>query len=434
MLIPKVIGCNRDPVPPAKIIPRMGSILPYRTCHGKLGICGCCDDDYDIGVLTIQTVYLCHVESCVWIELRRNLGLSTAVLKPAAILAPRFGSKLDPRGNSLNLIRLVLAFAVLFAHSWYVVGAGSGPIFQGENLGGWAVAGFFGISGYLITGSRFTNRIGPYLVHRVARIFPAFIVCLALMAFVFAPIAYSLQHGSLSGFLSARTTPLNSIFANLSLKIVSYDIAGTPAGVPYPGAWNGSLWTLYFEFLCYLLVAFLGFLPVVRKTPWPIIVAFVVSVALWASVGELRPYMQSNMDFELAARLAPYFLGGAVVQVLSPYIGIHRVAGFLSIASAVLLVLFVPGFGGQLASPFIAYGLLWISSWLPQPSIISKHDISYGAYIYAFPVQQLLAVFGAYHWNVWWFTLAAAICTVPIAAASWLFIERPVMRRARKSV
>lgn len=360
--------------------------------------------------------------------------MSTVTVKPQAIATPAIGQALDPRGNSLNLIRLILAFSVLFAHSFHIAGAGSGPGFRGENLGGWAVAGFFGISGYLITGSRFSNRIGPYLVHRVARIFPAFIVCLVLMAFAFAPVAYLVQHGSFQGFLATPTTPLNSIFANLSLRIVSYDVAGTPAGVPYPGAWNGSLWTLYFEFMCYLLVAMMGFLPIVKKTPWPVIAAFAASVVLWANIEAIKPYMQSNLDFELAARLVPYFLGGAVVQVLSKRIGMHSIAGPVSIGIAALLIYFVHGYGGQLAAPFIAYGLLWISTWLPQPTLVAKNDISYGAYIYAFPVQQLLAVFGAYHWGVWWFTIAATLCTIPLATASWLMVERPVMRLARRAV
>ncbi len=322
---------------------------------------------------------------------------------------------------------------VLLAHSWHIVGDGNGWGFRGENLGGWAVAGFFGISGYLITASRFSNRIGPYLVHRVARIFPAFFVCLVVMAFGFAPIAYTIQHGSLQGFWHTPTTPLNSIFANMTLHIVSYDIAGTPAGVPYAKAWNGSLWTLYFEFLCYLLIALIGFLPLFKKTPWPIIGAFALSVVIWANIGSLKPLLQTNLDFELAARLTPYFLGGAVVQVLSSRIGIHKVAGPVAIVLAGLSIFLVDGYGGQLAAPFIAYGLLWISTWLPQPAFVARHDISYGAYIYAFPVQQLLAVFGAYHWGVWWFTLAATVCTIPIAAASWFFVERPVMRRAKKS-
>ncbi|MFD5600828.1 hypothetical protein ACFWHR_12330 [Leucobacter sp. NPDC058333] len=38
--------------------------------------------------------------------------------------------------------------------------------------------------------------------------------------------------------------------------------------------------------------------------------------------------------------------------------------------------------------------MLWISTVVPQPKWIARNDISYGVYIYAFPVQQMLAVFG----------------------------------------
>ena len=64
------------------------------------------------------------------------------------------------RKNSLNLFRLILAALVLFAHSWYIAGRGSGPSIQGENLGGWAVAGFFVLSGFLITRSRLRTSPG----------------------------------------------------------------------------------------------------------------------------------------------------------------------------------------------------------------------------------------------------------------------------------
>ena len=92
--------------------------------------------------------------------------------------------------------------------------------------------------------------------------------------------------------------------------------------------------------------------------------------------------------------------------MLSSKIGIHKVAGPAAIVLAGLSIFFVDGFGGQLsAAPFIAYGLPGSPPCRLAPAIVGRHDISYGAYIYAFPVQQqLLAVFGAYHWGVWWFT------------------------------
>src|SRR6476620_3295224 len=68
--------------------------------------------------------------------------------------APSRAVVLDARNNSLNLIRLVLALLVLVAHSYPLAGAGDGSVVRGESLGGWAVFGFFAISGYLISASR----------------------------------------------------------------------------------------------------------------------------------------------------------------------------------------------------------------------------------------------------------------------------------------
>jgi peptidoglycan/LPS O-acetylase OafA/YrhL len=152
----------------------------------------------------------------------------------------RFGAvELDPRRNSLNVLRLVFAYAVLVAHGWYIAGEGVGVTIANENLGGWAVFGFFAISGYLITGSRFAKPLGVYLVHRIARIFPAFVVCLVVTAFVFAPINYVWAHGTVDGFLTTPTTPLNHVLGNITLRLIAFDVAGTPTNVPYPSAWNG---------------------------------------------------------------------------------------------------------------------------------------------------------------------------------------------------
>jgi peptidoglycan/LPS O-acetylase OafA/YrhL len=96
-----------------------------------------------------------------------------------------------------------------------------------------------------------------------------------------------------------------------------------------------------------------------------------------------------------------------------------------------LLVLGVPGFGIQLAAPLVAYVVLWLGAVLPMPDLLRRHDVSYGIYIYAFPVQQLLAMAGAHHLGLVAYDLLAAVATVPLAVASWLLLERPIMRRAR---
>ena len=353
---------------------------------------------------------------------------------PEARLGRFVGHQLDPRHNSLNLVRLVLATTVLFAHGYYIAGVGVGPHIDGENLGGWAVYGFFAISGYLITASRWSNSLGTFLVHRIARIFPAFFACLLVMVGVFAPIGYLAAHGSLAGYLTTGTAPGNFLFINAGLRIGAYDIAGTPAGVPYPGAWNGSLWTLYYEFLCYLIVGVLAVFPWVRRRAWHLAVAWVLSVLLYVGWGHgVATLLSGNGEAYLLFKLLPLFLGGALVQVLRHRLPLHW-AGALGSATVILAAVWVfDGWGAQATAPFMAYLLLWIGSVVKQPAIISRHDVSYGMYIYAFPVQQLVVLTGIHTVNLWLFDAAALLATIPLAILSWRLIERPIMRRARQT-
>ena len=315
------------------------------------------------------------------------------------------------------------------AHGYYLSGAGTGPSIQDENLGGWAVFGFFTISGYLITASRFANPLGRYLVLRVARIYPAFVVCLVVTAGVFAPIAWAAEGRDWSSFLTTPTSPPAYVLGNLALRINAYDVAGTPSAVPYPGAWNGSLWTLYFEFLCYLLVGLLVCLPVVRRHRWLIVVAFAGSVVAWATVGAWGAGAYS--DVVLLARLLPAFLGGAVVWVAIGRVPLRTPFALVALVAAVVLVVSVEHWGAQAASPLIAYVLLWLSTVLPSPAVARRHDISYGVYIYAFPVQQLLVYAGAHRFGLVAYDVLAALATAAVAVVSWRLVERPALRWAR---
>jgi peptidoglycan/LPS O-acetylase OafA/YrhL len=291
------------------------------------------------------------------------------------------------------------------------------------------VFGFFTISGYLITASRFANPLGRYLVLRVARIYPAFVVCLLVTAGVFAPIAWAAEGRDLSGFLTTPTTPPAYVLENLALRINAYDVAGTPSAVPYPGAWNGSLWTLYFEFLCYLLVGLLVCLRIVRRQPWLVALGFAVSVLAWASIDAWAP--GAYPDLVLLARLLPAFLGGALVQVAIRRRPLRTPVALAAIAIAGVLVVTVDHWGAQLASPLVAYALLWLSTVLPSPAVARRHDISYGVYIYAFPVQQLLVYAGAHRLGLVGYDVLAALATAAVAVVSWRLVERPALHWVR---
>ncbi len=343
------------------------------------------------------------------------------------------GRQLDPRDNSLNLIRLVLASSVLFHHAYPLGGFEGHPEILGTRLGGWAVFGFFCISGYLITGSRQGKALGPYLVHRAARIYPAFWVSLVVVAALFAPIDYARTHGTLDGFLTAGPiTPLNHIVSNFTLRIGAYPVGDTLAGNPYPSAWNGSLWTLYYEFLCYLIIGVVAAAAWWRRSAIPCALALATSVvlfALWPTT--LSVYVGGNPDVGNLLQLLPFFLGGALVHALRDRLPLHWLGALATTGVVVVAAVVQPTWGLQAAAPFFTYTLLWIGSALRAPRWFQVNDVSYGMYIYAFPVQQLFAALGATRWGLWPYVALTLAGTIPLAVASWFLVERPVMRRTR---
>src|SRR4051794_13693486 len=155
-----------------------------------------------------------------------------------AVGSPRLDTVFDPRRNGLNFVRLAMATGVIVWHSFPLTGH-SVPWWPLRQLLGevW-VDGFFAISGFLIVSSWLRDPdAGRYLRARLLRIMPAFWVCLALTAFVIAPLT------------THRFGPANITYVlrNALLWMAQYDIAGSPSGVPYPHVWDGSLWTLFWE-------------------------------------------------------------------------------------------------------------------------------------------------------------------------------------------
>ena len=80
-----------------------------------------------------------------------------------------------------------------------------------------------------------------------------------------------------------------------------------------------------------------------------------------------------------------------------------------------------------LAYALIVSGALVHNKYLRLPT-----DLSYGTYIYAFPMQQLLVICGLVRLNPFVFTIIATIATLPLAALSWFLIEKPCSCRSNR--
>lgn len=343
-----------------------------------------------------------------------------------------FGVPLDSRNNSLNLIRLVLATSVLFYHGFSLAGLGSGPSILGDDIGGWAVIGFFALSGYLVTASRRSKPIGKFVALRAARIYPAFVVCNLFTILIVAPIAWLYQKGNLVGYGNTETTPAQYMIQNAALRMRAYDVAGTPVGIPGPQAWNGSLWSLSLEFVCYLIIAAVFLVPFASRS-------FVLIGLTWLGSAVARvvfvfwgDVLGLGYEVDVATKFVAYFLAGALLQMFRDSVGLHWAAALAAGTVFGLAAGLAPEWGGQVASVALAYVLLWLGATMKSPTIIHKHDVSYGMYIYAFQVQQLFAVFGAWKWGYWPFALVSLAVTILLAISSWLLVEKPIIEWVRQ--
>lgn len=331
------------------------------------------------------------------------------------------GGRLDPRSNSLNALRLALALLVLVAHAGELGGYG----LQTKPLGPWAVAGFFCISGYLIAASRARARsVGDFFARRVVRIYPAFLVVLVVVGFGFAPLASSfLNAGPWSPGAGAQY-----VLRNAGLWMAQPAIPGMLEDVPYPGVWNGSLWTLAFEFACYVVTGLVGCLAARWGTRVTIVLwVGAMTVSLLAGVGLIAV----AGTLATLATLLGFYLAGTVLFLGRDHVPLHPI--LLVAAGAIVAAVAATGVPTVLAGPAMAYAMLALGILLPLPRVGARNDISYGIYIYAFPVQQGLALALADRGVPIVVPLVLAIAlTVPLAWASWLVVERPAMRAHRR--
>lgn len=326
----------------------------------------------------------------------------------------------DPRRNSLNALRLVLATLVIVSHSWPIGGYGQDPGMGDLSLGEWAVAGFFAVSGYLITLSRVRSRsLMDYLWRRVLRIYPAFLVVLLVVAFVFAPIGAAIGNGAWEPLVS-----VTYVLRNLGLRITQMGIPGTLDQAPYPDVWNGSLWTLWYEFLCYVV---LGLLLTALPSRFVPRAAVAASILLPLAVVLVTVLGTPSLALLNAVTLGGYFAAGSMLYCYRDRVPSHPALAVL--AATVIVVTAATGTFRVFAGVPVAYLMMWLGVVLPLSKVGAVNDISYGMYVYAFPVQQMLALLlvgMAVPAPV--FVLLAIILTVPFAAASWFLVERPAMR------
>jgi peptidoglycan/LPS O-acetylase OafA/YrhL len=359
-------------------------------------------------------------------------------------MALTINESFNPRSNSIGFLRWLMAFLVIFSHAGPLAGFyGSknlGTQWSDEqSFGGVAVAGFFFLSGFLITRSRQgKSTIFRFFWARFLRIFPAFWAALILTAFVIAPIAWWHVHGNLSGYFSASTeSPLTYFSDNMSLRLHQRNIAGMGHEVPLAACcgydWNGSAWTLLYEFKGYIVIGVLGLFGIlgyrilaVTAFGGILLLNTLTFLHIGANISVLDPLMK---DFFNIMLLTP-FLFGMVFALYGDKIPIDDRIAVAAGSIAVFTYFFAHGWNiyGQFG---FLYVLMWCAVRLPLTNWERFGDMSYGLYIYAWPIMQLAAYFHlqARGWFVY-HLVVAVVCHIA-AYLSWHLMEKRALSLKR---
>lgn len=327
------------------------------------------------------------------------------------------------KSNALSFLRLFFAILVIISHSFPIGGFGAEPKAFGLSLGGGAVAGFFTISGYLITNSRVTQSPKNFFIRRLLRIYPGYLIAIFFTAFIFAPlIASKAGSWSIQNAVEYVAKSFLIVFGQPN------SLQGSVAELPYDEGINGSLWTLAPEVIAYATLGLLYLNQKIRNSEAVPVVVFAILAAViemsnpvheWMLLGEEWQYVRPALVLWL------YFLAGNILFKTRKVIQKNKKSLPLSILFLILGC--YTETLESIASIPLAFLILWTASALPEifRKVGKKNDISYGVYIYAFPVQQTLTCFGIQNLGyISYFCLTLAT-VFPLATASWFFVERP---------
>lgn len=332
------------------------------------------------------------------------------------------------RHNNFDALRIMAALMVVHGHGWMLTG-GPNPSLWGIPFARVGLDVFFSISGYLVTGSwERLPRLGPFLVKRALRIFPGLVACVLVSMLVIGPAVTALPlHRYFASAGTWRYLANIALFLELFLPGVFTSHGGDQAV-------NGSIWSLLPEFLCYLTVPLLALLQGRLRLAALVgsgLTAGILCLFFFYFTTRQAPFLY-HLDTKYALAEVPFFMAGGVIALLE-----RRVPGLWR--ADVGLVFFSANY---IVSSWFSWGNLPVE-WMTLPYVVLCFgrmsmpvlrragrfgDMSYGLYLYAFPIQQLvLHAMPGDRYPV----LTCAALSVIAGLLSWHLVEKPSLTLKR---
>lgn len=339
--------------------------------------------------------------------------------------------KSDFLNNRITLMRLICSILVLVSHLDWIAG---NPTDNFRRLGLYAVAIFFGLSGFLLTDSILRNGANVnFIRNRFLRIFPGFIGVLVITSLIFSPLYHIINVREFDYVFTQEN--IFYIFRNISTFILQPDINRALESSNVPN-WNPPLWTLSYELLCYLL---LFILVRVLRTRYGLVVSIFLPTFIVIYLLEGFSIIHIPSRIILMIYYASFFFLGSYLYLKKAH---ESYRFFFALIFALPLLFLISGNSDKVFfdNRDFAVGIFLIPvalflSFNLKVFLNLSNDYSFGIYIYSAPISQLLSInFNSIRLN--WIIYASCTLGVTLVFSwlSWNLIEKPSLKLKKRSV
>lgn len=331
------------------------------------------------------------------------------------------------RDNCFDILRYFFALSLILVHFCTLTDTQQFWIVSGQMR----VKAFFTITGFLVVYSYIRRgKLSTYTQKRIRRILPAYatVIILCILAGIFITPLTGSQY-----LFSTQT--LKYLLANITfLNFLQPSLPGLFPDSPVETAVNGSLWSMKYEILFYILVPLIIAL-MRRYGKKNILIAIFATYIAFRAFLDFMEYHTGKEIYNAISTSSPttiiYFFSGTTILLCFDWFSRHIKTVVIACVAFFLAIAVMHWDFLYYVEPLAFSAIIIAIAYYCKPLNFLQHydNISYGLYLYHYPVIQILILYDIHQQNITLCLILTFVITIILALLSWYIIEKPLLNR-----